>query len=412
MTDDTTPSASDPDFDIRSLSAEPSTDTKSTVHAAVEEALAASAGGETAADVTSIANYQGVNFVPGDGDEPGEVHVLVNEKQPPTSLSDADLIPNSIDLFGNEVAIDVVEVGDLQRPDPQNLLLDIARFLPPFLQKVILRGYRYYRQAKQLSKDLLAKWTYGFPPIDRQTRHRPVVPSVSVGHIDITAGTLGAILEREDGTLVGLTNAHVAAPHKADPEAGDTIVQPGPRDAAIQDSSKNRIGSLAEWSPITTGEDEVNHTDSALFEFDEDVKAISTHMPGLGRYDGGLIPKPGDDIPIGGIDLDPPTDREFMKVGRTTDERHGLVVEESARTRINYRRESPATFEGVTLFEDMSAGGDSGSVIGYRATDENGDPAFYITHLLFAGSDTVTIAVPFEQVIEEHGDLSLPEPEN
>lgn len=48
----------------------------------------------------------------------------------------------------------------------------------------------------------------------------------------------------------------------------------------------------------------------------------------------------------------------------------------------------------------MSTQGDSGSLIGIPRED-----GFYATHLLFAGSDRATLAIPIDAVEAEHGTL-------
>jgi hypothetical protein len=60
---------------------------------------------------------------------------------------------------------------------------------------------------------------------------RPVRCGVSVGHIDITAGTLGAVVERGGGDEERylLSNNHVLA-NSNEAEVGDPILEPGPVD--------------------------------------------------------------------------------------------------------------------------------------------------------------------------------------
>ena len=62
----------------------------------------------------------------------------------------------------------------------------------------------------------------------RTARHRPAPGGVSIGHIDITAGTLGCLVKR-DGTTFILSNNHVLA-NSNDAQVGDPILQPGPLD--------------------------------------------------------------------------------------------------------------------------------------------------------------------------------------
>ena len=64
--------------------------------------------------------------------------------------------------------------------------------------------------------------------VSKTTRVRPIPGGFSIGHPEITAGTLGAWVSR-GGELVALTNNHVAA-NSNDAELGDPVFQPGPFD--------------------------------------------------------------------------------------------------------------------------------------------------------------------------------------
>ena len=62
-------------------------------------------------------------------------------------------------------------------------------------------------------------------------RIRPAPGGVSIGHRDITAGTLGCLVAKNGQTFI-LSNNHVLAnSNEADP--GDPILQPGPYDALL-----------------------------------------------------------------------------------------------------------------------------------------------------------------------------------
>jgi hypothetical protein len=77
-----------------------------------------------------------------------------------------------------------------------------------------------------------------------QDMQRPVVPGCSVGHVDITTGTIGGVVE-VDGEVMLLSNNHVFADeNKA--ELGDGILQPGP-----YDGGGGRIGTLYTYVPIS-----------------------------------------------------------------------------------------------------------------------------------------------------------------
>src|SRR3989442_3331586 len=81
--------------------------------------------------------------------------------------------------------------------------------------------------------------------VGRTKRIRPAPGGVSIGHVQITAGTLG-VLARRNGRPVILSNNHVLANQNAG-RVSDPILQPGPVDGGrLQDT----IARLADFVPI------------------------------------------------------------------------------------------------------------------------------------------------------------------
>ncbi|MGH2570536.1 MAG: hypothetical protein ACRDGR_04880, partial [bacterium] len=69
-----------------------------------------------------------------------------------------------------------------------------------------------------------------FSSLEFTQRLRPAPSGISIGHIDITAGTLGGLVrDKETGNVVILSNNHVMAASN-DGTIGDPILQPGPAD--------------------------------------------------------------------------------------------------------------------------------------------------------------------------------------
>ena len=67
--------------------------------------------------------------------------------------------------------------------------------------------------------------------VDRTKKYRPLIEGVSIGHIDITAGTLGSIATYNDKPVL-VSNAHVFHPEpwRETPPSRREIVQPGSYD--------------------------------------------------------------------------------------------------------------------------------------------------------------------------------------
>ncbi|MFC4359411.1 hypothetical protein ACFO0N_15825 [Halobium salinum] len=282
------------------------------------------------------------------GRDTGEeaIIVLVSRKLPDTQLDETQRLPRTVEVDGETVKIDVEEVGD---PRP----------------------HASVRPAEPAKPDRKREW-------------RPAPAGVSFGHPEITAGTLGSPPLRADeaGEPVVLTNAHVAAPIDAASE-GDPILQPGPADGGTEE---DQLGTLADYSQPTAGEP--NETDSALVAVDPE------------RYR-------GDVLGVGTLQgwTEGTMDDEYTKSGRTTGVTTGKLRGTDARVKVNGYHDEPTQFVGLDVFGPMSAGGDSGSIIGVERED-----GLYGTDLLFAGSDRTTLGIPMETVQEVHGGLTPLDP--
>lgn len=241
--------------------------------------------------------------------------VLVEKKVPKAKLSKADLVPENVD----GVATDVLEVGKLEA---------LA-----FNAKV-----------------------------------RPALPGFSIGHHDITAGTLGCIVRdiRTQDFLI-LSNNHVLANvNRAKP--GDLILQPGPFDGGLYPS--DAIATLERFEPIVLSEFQAatgyNLVDAAvarpLYSRNITASIIGQVMPtGLGQAS------------VGGV---------VVKAGRTTQVTVGRVLLTNATVVVGYGI-GFGLFRHQIITTAMSAGGDSGSLLM--------DQSLRAVGLLYAGSPFVTI---------------------
>lgn len=213
-------------------------------------------------------------------------------------------------------------------------------------------------------------------PQSLRTMCRPLMPGISVGHRSITAGTIGGFFIDRNDELVILSNNHVMA-NENNANIGDEIVQPGPMDAHGEISV---VGHLKAFQKIESSN---NLHDSAIAKVLDTIKStgnVSTHYPSLNRpiADWGA---PQIQLPV-------------QKVGRTTGYTNGRIVATNATFTIGYGF-GPATFVDCIVCTNMSAGGDSGSVI----MDMN----MNAVGLLFAGSGKVTLATTIDKVRDHYG---------
>ncbi|MBL0886058.1 hypothetical protein [Myceligenerans indicum] len=217
-----------------------------------------------------------------------------------------------------------------------------------------------------------------------ETHHvRPLRPGISIGHIGVTAGTLGAFVRRpeEPGELYALSNYHVLA---GSPQAipGDVVLQPGPADGGLMPG--DRVGELTRVATLVAGE--VCATDAAIALLDS---SQVDHTYPVGRVARTARPLGGETV---------------EKVGRTTAVTRGRVTAiELDDVVVGYEDLGALSFDDQVEIEGnegpFSRGGDSGALV-YR---EDGAAI----GLLFAGSESggqggrgLTYANPIDVVLE------------
>ncbi|MFD2027528.1 hypothetical protein [Promicromonospora aerolata] len=226
-------------------------------------------------------------------------------------------------------------------------------------------------------------------------RRRPLRPGISIGHVGVTAGTLGAFVTRArpggrdggsngtpDDGLYALSNYHVLA---GSPEAqpGDVVLQPGPADGGL--APGDRIGELTQVVDLEAVEPA--YTDAAIARLDQ--------VPVDFEYPVGRVVKTAR--ALGG--------EVVGKVGRTTSLTRGRVTAiELDDVIVGYEDLGALSFDDQIEIESLddgpfSRGGDSGALV-YR---EDG----VALGLLFAGSESggrsgkgLTYANPIDQVLE------------
>ena len=202
-------------------------------------------------------------------------------------------------------------------------------------------------------------------------RFRPAPGGVSLGHYQITAGTLGCLVkDKKSGKVFILSNNHVLAnSNKA--KKGDHILQPGPYDGGKK--PKDIIGYLENWIEINFKK-EANLVDAALAR-PKDSGDVQPEIILIGSPQSLTKAKIGMSI---------------QKSGRTTGYTTGKVKDISASVKVNYDNQV-ALFRNQILTTNMSQGGDSGSLVL--------DMKARAVGLLFAGSEQVTILNPISAVL-------------
>jgi hypothetical protein len=277
-----------------------------------------------------------------ESDEP-VLSVLVSHKAIPELLTEEDLVPPKI----GDCATDVVEVG------------------------YIFAGDARPTETEDEEDDVIGIQAATSPGLRR--RMRPAPGGFSVGHFRITAGTLGTCcydltpFPSIPPKYYILSNNHVLA-NSNNARIGDPILQPGPADGG--QNPHDVIAWLSRFVPIRfhSGTSQpTNYVDAAIAE--ANLQDIDRQI-----YWGGTIKR---------LYAAPNVNDIVQKAGRTTGFTTGKVTNINATVNVNYGSGRVATFRRQIITTNMSAGGDSGSLV--ANLDEGA------VGLLFAGSATRTI---------------------
>lgn len=303
----------------------------------------------------------GVGFKETKGRRTGELCVvaMVRIKVPRAGLLPADLIPERL----ADVATDVVQVGELR--------------------------------ALQARTD----------------RWRPAPGGVSIGHYQVTAGTLGtAVRDAASGEKLILSNNHVLA-NSNQGSVGDPIVQPGAIDGG--NTSTDTIAELLRFVPIqfnlappscsiATGVAALGNSIARLLGSKHRLKVVVEDPQAVNQIDAAVgRPRDPNDVlqeilDIGEVSgtLEAELGMAVRKSGRTTAFTTGQINVLDASVSVSYGENRMAQFEGQIVAGPMSQGGDSGSLL------VAGD-SLQAVGLLFAGSSQATIFNPIGAVLEQ-----------
>jgi hypothetical protein len=204
----------------------------------------------------------------------------------------------------------------------------------------------------------------------------PIRPGNSVGHVDILAGTLGAILtDGKDFYL--LSNAHVLA-RSGLASKGDPIIYPAKLDGGKYPGDV--IARLHEFIPFILGPDYTNRVDCAV------AKILPQKLPEvIARFEEEGFPT-GMSKPKRGM--------KVIKVGRTTGRTEGEIRDVDIRVPVPYGAGiGEVRFMNQVLCTRFTDSGDSGSLVIDKETGK-------AVGLHFCGADRGSIFNPLHFVLD------------
>jgi hypothetical protein len=213
------------------------------------------------------------------------------------------------------------------------------------------------------------------------SRHRPPYPGISVGHYQITAGTIGCFVKDSSGRQYILSNNHVLANTDKGYYA-DPILQPGKLDGGKK--SADIIAHLSYVVKLSATNP--NEMDAATAEINKGLN-LDFRINGKKSVKG---------------TIEHANKMKVEKFGRTTGHTIGSITTRNLDLQVDYDGklfdfQDQFEIKGVmskgkrTMFCD---GGDSGSLILQRGS-------FKAVGLLFSGNDDgTTFATPIEAVLQ------------
>jgi hypothetical protein len=331
----------------------------------------------------------GVKWVNGEPTGEPALLVLVNQKVPESMLPERDVVPRRMD---DGTPTDVLAVGHVSA---QRQLYGQRRGAPLHEQDKYGPDGSTNEQSARYSQPMLEELSGlgAFEPQLLKRRLRPCPSGFSVGNVAVTAGTLGSVVydflpgATVDPPVAGLgtpakfyilSNNHVLADSNRAP-AGSAILQPGAFDGGQNPADK--IATLDRFIPIQFApqiplERHNNIVDAALGAVDFQDATREQYFSGAPRAWRRKI-----NVGVGNL---------VKKTGRTTNISFGRVLAVDATIDVNYGTAGTARFKDQILTTNISAGGDSGSLVTSLDNVALG--------LLFAGSQSVTVVNHIENV--------------
>lgn len=220
-------------------------------------------------------------------------------------------------------------------------------------------------------------------PTDRWPR--PVPIGVSVGHQDVTAGTLGCQVFQGSGCHVQyfvLGNNHILA-NSNQAQPGDPILQPGRYDGGI--APADTIANLADYEPVVVSTAANNLMDAAI---------ARTHIGNVGY----TTPADGYGAPIS-TPVSPSVNLRVRKYGRSTRQTTGRISAINATIMVDYPQGTARFVQQFVVTGDnsqpFSGAGDSGSLV--VVNGGTGDRR--VVGLLFAGSGNISAVNPIGPIL-------------
>jgi len=302
-------------------------------------------------------------------------HEDLFSKQNVVGVAAGNKITDNVDTGEPCITVFVTHRVDADKLSSKDL---ISPELKGYKTDVIVTGEIFAGPAKDHKESVVMSEELGIETL--RQRVRPVMGGYSVAHYKVTAGTIATCVY-DLWPFPGipkkyyiLSNNHVLA-NSNNARIGHPILQPGPYDGGTVPG--DIVARLSRYVPIkfmTPGYTPINYVDAAIAEGE-------FHNLNREIYWIGYVKQVKSNPRVGDI---------VEKTGRTTNFTTGRIIALHATLNVNYGGGRVARFRDQIVTTNMSAPGDSGSLVCDISEGAVG--------LLFAGSSRVTIANSILQV--------------
>ncbi len=241
--------------------------------------------------------------------------------------------------------------------------LGASKLIPPVV--AVPDGQAVFTDVKQLGKLVLQK----------NARKSPIRSGYSVGHRDITAGTVGAIVKKGKKYFI-LSNSHVLALN-GNAKIGDAVTYPGPSDGGKLPA--DGVATLSDFVAFEAGGHFVNHVDAALAEIAEErVDDLDFSILDAKKMLATIAPVRGMTV---------------VKRGRTSGDTESVVEDVNFRAIIEYDGVGRVGFLDQALCRRYTSPGDSGALVVDKKSGK-------IVGLHFAGASGGSVFNPIVPVVK------------
>lgn len=271
-------------------------------------------------------------------------------------------------------------VGGIRTDEPSVVVYVLRKVPAQFLPTTRLLPRRLYFGRDFVDVDVVE--TGPFYAHSFTARERPAPNGVSVGHVNVTAGTLGSlVIDNTDGTLNILSNNHVLADVN-NGSISDALVQPGTADGGVAPADtiatlKRFVALSGTTNTVDAAIGEVLNREDVIDQVKDDLIPVATRdHPAIGLLFAGscnrTLINPIDAVLtqldvrfLAGAGVTAAVDigSDVEKVGRTTEYTTSTVTEIDVSVNVGYGPGVSFGFEGQIATAHMSEPGDSGSVV-------------------------------------------------